>query len=428
MSVPSTAEVLARMLRESYGFDFAADRVRETTRTANSTIYEASNDDGAAVQIEVFDGPAPTDAAGLDDAFAAVTAPGAFRPRHAGRLEDGQLYILSEATVGTSLSELIDQKRAAGEVFTAADTRDLLAGAAQAIDAYNAAGHPEFLARSINTRAMLVQPAWSEVPVKLAMVGPSGETNAAEDNLHDFWNVVAEVTSRPVNEEAAAKHATAAGYLTEVTESEDPNAASPIAAPVAPATGDVAPRPQDGYRKPPEPYPAGTFAPAAPAKAKKSPWPWIIGALVVALLAMAGAWWWTTQRGEEWTGANAEIAEAYPNIVSKKSGQKGWQDLTCEPAATDSGQDGKIRCAGEDFGVSVAKYSTESERDQVVPGDQYATVLGSGACMIEDYEIPGVTPPAYAMAPRDKGQYLIVVNGNDAEQRRLDLPVCDQAN
>lgn len=424
MSVPSTAEVLARMLRESYGFDFAADSVRESTRTANSTIYEASNDDGAAVQIEVFDGPAPADAAGLDGAFAAVTAPGAFRPRHAGRLEDGQLYILSEATVGTSLSELIDQKRAAGEVFTAAETRDLLDGAAQAIDAYNAAGHPEFLARSINTRAMLVQPAWSEVPVKLALVGPSGETNAAEDNLHDFWNVVAEVTARPVNEEAAAKHATAAGYLAEITEAEDPNVASPI----APATGNVAPRPQDGYRKPPEAYPAGAAAPATHAKAKRNPWPWIIGVLVVALLALAGAWWWSTHRGEEWTGANAEIAEAYPNIVSKKSGQKGWEDLTCEQAATDAGQDGKIRCAGEDLGVSVAKYSSESARDEVVPGEQYATVLGSGACMIEDYEIPDATPPAYAMAPRDKSQYLIVVNGNDAEQRRLDLPVCDQGN
>ena len=141
---------------------------------------------------------------------------------------------------------------------------------------------------------------------------------------------------------------------------------------------------------------------------------------------MAGAWWWTTQRGEEWTGANAEIAEAYPNIISGKSGQKGWEDLVCEPAATDAGQEGKIRCAGADLGVSVAKYATETERDDVVPGQQYATVLGSGACMIEDYEIPAASPSAFAMAPRDKGEYLIVVNGAEAEQKRLDLPVCEQ--
>ena len=102
--------------------------------------------------------------------------------------------------------------------------------------------------------------------------------------------------------------------------------------------------------------------------------------------------------------------------------------MTCEPAATDAGQEGKIRCAGADLGVSVAKYATESERDGVVPGEQYATVLGSGACMIEDYEIPAASPAAFAMAPRDKGQYLIVVNGAEAEQKRLDLPVCEQAS
>lgn len=417
MSAPQIAEIL----RDRYGFDFPADRVQEIARTATSTVYEANNDDGAAVQIEVLDPPAAGDVDALDEAFASVTAPGAFRPRHAGLLAGGSMYVLSEATVGTPLAELIERKRAAGEAFTPVETRDLLRPAAEAVDAYNAAGHPEFLTRSINAGAMLVQPSWSQVPVKLSMVGPSAPASAAqhasattaEDNLHDFWNVVAEVTGQPVDEEAATKHATAAGYLDEVTGSD-------------PEAGDVAPGAQDGYRRPPEPYPAGTFAPEQPEKARRNPWPWIIAALAVALVAMAGAWWWTTQRGEEWTGANAEIAEAYPNIISGKSGQKGWEDLVCEPAATDAGQEGKIRCAGADLGVSVAKYATESERDDVVPGQQYATVLGSGACMIEDYEIPAASPSAFAMAPRDKGEYLIVVNGAEAEQKRLDLPVCEQ--
>lgn len=405
-----SAPQIAALLNDRYGFDFAADRVREIDSTATSTVYEASKDDGSAVQIELFHAPLEVDFGALDNDFLQVTHPGAFRPRHAGLMDTGEPYVLSEATVGEPLAALIERKRAAGEAFDPKETHDLLRGAAEAVDAYNAAGHPEFLARSINPERLLVQPDWSAIPVKLSMVGPSQKTAAAEDNLHDFWNVVAQLSGQPVNEEAAARNATAVGYLAEVTGVDTPAGGAPGA--------------EEGFRKKPGPYPDGA-APAGKAKVGRNPWSWIIGALVAALLLMAGAWWWTTQRGEQWEGAEAQIAEAYPQIISKKAGQKGWSDLRCESATTSAGQEGKVRCAGEDLGVSVAKYSTETDRDLAVPGEQYATVLGSGACMIEDYEIPGVTPPAYAMAPRDKGQYLIVINGTDAEQKRLDLPVCE---
>ena len=74
MSAPQIAEIL----RDRYGFDFPADRVQEIARTATSTVYEANNDDGAAVQIEVLDPPAAGDVDALDEAFASVTAPGAW--------------------------------------------------------------------------------------------------------------------------------------------------------------------------------------------------------------------------------------------------------------------------------------------------------------------------------------------------------------
>lgn len=416
MSVP----LIAGILNDRYGFNFEADRVREVGRTAASTLYEASNDEGAAVQVELFDAPLGRDTAALDAAFPEVMTPGAFRPRHAGtETAEGEArdFVLREATVGTPLRDLVDTKLRDGQAFTNAETRDLLTGAAEAIDAYNAAGHADFLARSINTNQLLVQPSWSEIPVKLALVGPSLDSAAAEDNLHDFWNVVAEVTGRPVDEAAATKHATAVGYLNEVTAGEEQGGVLKQEAPVAPGV-------QDGYRKPPEPYPAGYVAPE-PEKAERNPWPWVIGVLAAALAAMLIAWLVTSTRGEEWTGAEQSIADAYPKIVSGKAGQKGWQDLKCEPAAPDAGQEGKIRCAGEELGVSVAKYPTQVQRDEDLPGAEYATVLGSGECMIEDYELPDAYPPAFVMAPRDKGQYLIIVNGYNAEEQRLDLPVCE---
>ena len=50
-----SAPQLAALLNERYGFAFAADRIVEVGRTSGSTLFEASNDEGAAVQVELFD-------------------------------------------------------------------------------------------------------------------------------------------------------------------------------------------------------------------------------------------------------------------------------------------------------------------------------------------------------------------------------------
>ena len=49
-----SASQLAALLNERYGFAFAADRIVEVGRTSGSTLFEASNDEGAAVQVELF--------------------------------------------------------------------------------------------------------------------------------------------------------------------------------------------------------------------------------------------------------------------------------------------------------------------------------------------------------------------------------------
>ena len=226
-----------------------------------------------------------------------------------------------------------------------------------------------------------------------------------EDNLRDFWNVVAEVTGRPVDSDAAAANATAAGYLAAITR-------------------PVAPGPEGGYRSLPAPYPVGAARPTARAAFNINPWPWVIGALALLLAGMLIAWW-VTNRGEQWSASETQIAQTYPAIVSDKAGQRGWQSLTCEPAATDAGQEGKIRCAGPDLGVSVSKYASAQERSAALPPGLYAVVVGSGECMIDSYALPEADPPAFAMAPRDHPDYLVVLNGTDAEAMRLKLPLCE---
>lgn len=400
MSETSTAGI-AGVLNDRYGIVISGGGVEESGRTAVSTLYEGTTDEGVGVQIEVFDAPfsAAADTDSLTSQLNEVVHPGVFRPRLAGKLDDGRPFILRDSPTGTPLAALVVEKREAGEAITESRAGELLEGVAAAIDAYIAAGYARFLSRSVNTDRMLVQHAFAKAPVKLALVGPSTDTPSPEDILHNFWKVVAEVTGKPVDEGAAARHATAAGYLSAIGGTGQPRAVEPN------ATAQVATVDKR-------------------AKTGRNPWPWVIAVLALALAALVAAWWYTN-RGEDWSEAEAQIHETYPQIVAKKSGQRGWEGLVCESAATDPGQDGKIRCANEVLGVSVIKYDTARERDRVVPGEEDATVVGSGSCMINDFELPYADPPAYAMAPRDNSEYLVVVNGGDAEAKRLDLPLCE---
>ena len=411
---------IAGMLADRFGFTFTPEQVEQTGSTETSTLYTATDDTGHGVEVEVFGTPVDS-AVGeevntLNSRLALAAHPGAFQPRSVGTTEDGKLFVLREAPTGTPLSDLIAEK---GATFTAQEVRDLLAPVAEAIDDYDLKGLSGFVARSITPERLLVQPQWSSTPVKLTLVGPStdpagSDEEAARANVEKFANVVALMTGEQPRDGAR----TCAGVL-ETAPAEQVDIERP--------DDSVAPRPQDGYRKPPEPYAYGADGSyARPEEPKKStPWPWIIAILALLLIALGALWYWSTHRGEEWTGAEAQIAEAYPKVVSERAGLKGWKDLTCESGSTDVDQVGKIRCANESLGVSVAQYATQSDRDDAVPDPSEAVVLGSGECTIYSYELPDATPPAFVMTPQDKPEYLFIVNGDDAENQRLDLPVCE---
>lgn len=411
---------IAGMLADRFGFTFTPEQVEQTGSTETSTLYTATDDTGHGVEVEVFGTPVDSavgeEVSTLNSRLALAAHPGAFQPRSVGTTEDGKLFVLREAPTGTPLSDLIAEK---GATFTAQEVRDLLAPVAEAIDDYDLKGLSGFVARSITPERLLVQPQWSSTPVKLTLVGPStdpagSDEEAARANVEKFANVVALMTGEQPRDGAR----TCAGVL-ETAPAEQVDIERP--------DDSVAPRPQDGYRKPPEPYAYGADGSyARPEEPKKStPWPWIIAILALLLIALGALWYWSTHRGEEWTGAEAQIAEAYPKVVSERAGLKGWKDLTCESGSADADQVGKIRCANESLGVSVAQYATQADRDDAVPDPSEAVVLGSGECTIYSYELPDATPPAFVMTPQDKPEYLFIVNGDDAENQRLDLPVCE---
>ncbi|MCQ4612370.1 hypothetical protein [Corynebacterium sp. CCUG 51687] len=418
-------DLIAGILNERFGMDFTPEQVQATGRTEDSQLFVASNDAGQAVEVELFDAAQPEnqrrDIAGLNRALAASNHPGAFQPRSAGYTDDGHLYVLREAPTGASLARLIADKRADGGVFTPAEARELLIGVAEAIDDYDAQGLGAFVARSVDASRMLVQPAWSSVPVKLTLVGPTAtapehaeEQHAA--NVASFIDLFNSMTGLDVDEDAANAATGCVGYLNAV-------AGEPLD---EPEVSPVAPGATDGYRQPPQPYPYGpTGEYVRPEDEKKFKlWPWIAAIVALLLIAAGGIWYWMQHRGEEWVGVEAEIAETYPGIVSDKAGQKGWHGLICDSATPDEGQEGKIRCANETLGVSVAKYVSSDALERVLPDPKEAVVLGSGECLIYDYQLPDATPPAFVLTPRTEREYMVVINGDDAEAQRLDLPLC----
>lgn len=173
-----------------------------------------------------------------------------------------------------------------------------------------------------------------------------------------------------------------------------------------------------------EPQPAQSGATAAE---KKGASPWLVGAIVLVLLAIAaGGWWLWSNSGEAWDAKEQEMADTFPQIISEQSGQKGWLGMKCTSMTPNSGEDARIRCSDKKLGVSVIDYGTEANRDQQLPeGD--AEVIGNNVCSARSYKMDGVTPPAYRIAPEgDDAQYLLVVNGGEAESKRMYLNLCEK--
>ena len=77
--------------------------------------------------------------------------------------------------------------------------------------------------------------------------------------------------------------------------------------------------------------------------------------------------------------------------------------------------------------MSIIDYGDEQTRDGLLPeGD--TEVIGNEKCSARSYKMEDVTPPAYRIAPDgEDSQYLLVVNGAEAESKRMYLNLCDKS-
>ena len=190
------------------------------------------------------------------------------------------------------------------------------------------------------------------------------------------------------------------------------------------------PAPQTGPAPQQAPAETAQQAPAETAEAqeKKGASPWLIAAIVLVLLAIAaGGWWLWNSRGSDWSAEEQEMADTFPQIISEKDGQRGWLGMKCTSMPTTNGEEARIRCSDSDLGVSIMDFGTQANRDAQLPeGD--AEVIGNNVCSARSYKMEGVTPPAYRIAPEGAdSQYLLLVNGGEAESKRMYLNLCEKS-
>lgn len=142
--------------------------------------------------------------------------------------------------------------------------------------------------------------------------------------------------------------------------------------------------------------------------------------LAVAAIAAAAALWFFLSH-PSWNDKEQNLADAYPNLVSSRSGQEGFDGAKCSSREPESGQEAKISCVGDGFSYIVTYYPSIEERDAMLP-DAEPVELSNDQCTIQSYETTADVP-TYVMAVEGT-QSAFLVWGDKAENERLNLPLC----
>ena len=465
MEKPSLSDVLYER--------HALSNLEEIGRTDVSTIYRGTNTWGTkTVSVELFDATLSASEARDVDELAALLpstdVDAVFTARDCGIAGNEQLFIVRDASAGTTLRSLVESRSTWGQPFGLDEVKNLLGPVANAVDTINANGHPTFLTRSLDMDTLLVQQGQAAAPIMLDLVGPVPGQGArtATDNVAAFAAIVGRLLGEDVDPQRLSAATGASNYLASLggVAADDPENQWDQSFVPAPAVDPAQHAPTEQWesvqgqqfqeqefqgqqfqeQRPQQYFPDTDpgfgqktlyespdmvgYAPVQPAK-KHRVWPWLLALVVLLAAGGAGGYWWYTQYynpGKPWAGESKSIQSAFPALISEKNGGKGWQDLICKQGQPEEGQKGKIRCANAELGVTVTQYESEEARTNSLPTTESAEVLGNGACEVTSYPLKAEGDPAFILAPKnDNKEYTVMINGADAEQERLALPVCE---
>lgn len=422
------------VLKEKLHASYALSELEELTRTDSSIQFRAINSWAtASAHCEMF--TQPVDEATKEELMAqrsglAWIAHRAHDLQDFDFTADNHLFVLRKNIEGSTLAELIAGRSQWGQPFTFEEVNHLLGPVAEAIDQLHTAQRADYVAGSINPDSLKVSKTEGTATVVLTGVGPKvprQESATVEDNEQAFTRLIQDMTGQPVTQEVRD----ASNNLSELLNrfafphKYRENAPQQFFPPTNPGMPAVQSQPAEPAQ---EQTPVATSAPASEPKKKRGAMPWVAGIAGILAIAAAGGgayWWFADGQYDEWSGEAAEIARDFDGVVGEKDGVAGWAGLNCASQDPDEGTEAKIRCADQSLGLTIEKYASESDRDEALPNEDHA-IIGTEECRIASYELAGQDPPAFYLAPQsDNTEYLLTINGEDAEEQRMTLPICD---
>ncbi|WP_291314045.1 hypothetical protein [Corynebacterium sp. UBA2622] len=442
---------LPDLLQSEYGLY----QLTEVSRTPESVVYKASNQWGnRKVEVEYAnDHPDEAVAGAIEEQASSLE-----RLRHpaVARMEglgvvDGRVFVVREPVSGETLRDLVGTRLKWSNPFTGEEAAQLLRPLAEAADQFEREGCAGFLGRSLTPDTIVVRRQGADVSLQAAKTGPAPRHPDSPVNSREaIAELYGFMTGSPVDGAKIQGASTATGLLDALVPPAAPATIDwgiPAAAEPAPGshaveTGPIqyfpdtdpdmarnqqwGTLPATGTYDTMEPDTAAAIAAPVQRKSRRGLALFTVLLLLLVAAAASGYWWWRKNEvGDAWRGGNANLARTFPDIISRGDGARGWESLPCSSQSADQDQKAKIRCADKNLGVTVAEYGDKGARDAALPQTDTRVVLQSGSCKVDQIELQGQNPPAYILAPEDTlDRYTITINGNNAADKLLYLPIC----
>ncbi|AGP31436.1 serine/threonine-protein kinase [Corynebacterium terpenotabidum] len=158
---------------------------------------------------------------------------------------------------------------------------------------------------------------------------------------------------------------------------------------------------------------------------------WLISTLsllMVVVLGVGGYVWVDNSRHPSWSGAQAAMVEAFPDLLPARENDEGWLGMSCSGATAQEGEQARIVCRNDGSSMVVADFGDSETRDLRGAASEMETLQdASGECVIRTGRVnQGTSGVAYVALPQAEGKdrYSVLLSSTTAETDIVTIPVC----